>query len=93
MSRVSASRMTPPSAKPGAFPSPKPGRHGVIHAAAIVYAEQGARAAHLFLGGSIRAQLLLPKVFARVKWLARCEKRIQEATGIRAAELKRQEAA
>lgn len=44
-----------------------PSTKGVVARAALVFLEHGARAAYQFLGGSLRAEELLPKVFARAK--------------------------
>lgn len=46
-----------------------------IHQATLVFLEHGAQAAHDALGGGMRGDLLLPKVFARAKYLERCAKR------------------
>lgn len=79
MSKHTSAKSGVPSAKPGA-PIPLRGRDklGVVHRATVVFLEQGARAAHQYLGGSLRADILMPLVFARAKYLARVAKRVEE---------------
>lgn len=48
-----------------------PSTKGVIARATLVFLEHGARAAYEFLGGSLRANELLPKVWVRAKYLER----------------------
>ena len=79
MSKLTSARASIPIAKPGCPPPPLRGRAAVIKPAAALFLDQGARAAQNFLGGSLRAETLLPAVFARAKYLVRCAKRLESA--------------
>lgn len=54
---------------------PVPSTKGVVVRAALVFVEHGAKAAREYLGGSLRADELLPKVFAQAKFWERKAKR------------------
>lgn len=79
MSKLTQARAGVPGALPGAV-APLPGRPSVIKPATALFFAQGARAAHDFLGGGLRAKLLMPKVFARAKYLERHAKHLNLPT-------------
>lgn len=62
--------------KGGVAQRPVPSTKGVVARATLVFLEHGARAAFDFLGGSMRGELLIPKVFARAQYLERSAKRM-----------------
>lgn len=58
--------------------SAKTPRRRLIQEATVAFAEHGAEAAAKLLGSPERQRLLLPKVFARAKYLERCAKRLAQ---------------
>jgi len=78
MSKLTAARAGVPRAKPGAFVAPPSGRSGKIKPATALFLALGAEEAWKFLGGGLRAKILLPLVLRRAQYLERCAKRMPQ---------------